>query len=153
MTLDDRGPLEGVVPEYANLGHSVWDEIAPKGDQPGFLPKEFEDPAKMEVGFLRLLHKARLIAKVPFRIIDTIRGDPKSAHGEVPCACADLQVMNSFERSRVVRSLYTVGFVRVGVYPGTDGPNKKDGGGIHVDASRTKPQDRLWTQKISKDKI
>lgn len=153
MELSDKNPLDGIAPEFATAGHSVWYEIEPKGAVPGFLPKEFEEPEKMEVGFLRLLYKARIIAKVPFLVIDTIRGDPRSAHGEIPCACADLQVMNSFERSRVVRSLYAVGFIRIGVYPGTDGLGKKDGGGIHVDASRIKPQDRLWTQKIAKDKI
>lgn len=156
MELRDLGPLDGVQAEYARLSHPVWKEIAPIG-QPGFIPGEFEEPEKMEVEFLRLLHKARIIAKVPFRILDTVRPDPASAHGELPCACCDLQVLDSFERSRVVRALYAVGFTRVGVYPGTDGEyegkKKKDGGGVHVDGSRSKPQDRLWTQKIAKAKV
>ncbi len=147
--LSTKGPLDGIVPEYAKLGHRVWTDIHPK-----FTPKEFEEPEKMEVAFLYKIHAARLLAGVPFRILDTVRDNPKSAHGELPCAAVDLQVLNSYERSRVVRSCYAVGFIRVGCYPGTDGKykgqTKRDGGGIHVDGSRTKPQDRLWTRGMKK---
>lgn len=147
--LSDKGPLDGVKPEFAKLDHPVWKEIWPE-----FTPKEFEAPEKMDVHFLRLLYKARKLAGVPFRIIDTLRDDPRSAHGEVPGIAADLQVLNSYERSRVTRSAYAVGFIRVGVYQGSDGEykgrRKRDGGGVHLDASRTKPQDHLWTMKIRK---
>ena len=152
--LSDKGPLNNLIPTFAKLNHPVWDEIAPRGGGPGFLPTEFEQPEKMDVHFLRLLYKARIIAKVPFRVLDSVRKDPFSAHGEEPCCAVDLQVLTSYERSRVVRAAYFVGFVRVGIYPGSDGEykgkTKRDGGGVHLDASRTKPQDHLWTLKIRK---
>jgi hypothetical protein len=142
----DQSPLIAVPAVLAVVDHQVWEEIHPL-----FQQEEFEEPGKMDVEFLRLLHKARKWAGVPFRILDTIRGDPRSAHGEVPCCAADLQVLNSLERSRVVRSLYHVGFTRVGVYEGSfgvfRGMTKKDGGGVHVDGSRSKPPDRMWTRR------
>lgn len=152
--LSVKGPLKGVSPQFAYLDHPVWDEIAPKDGKGGFKQSEFEKPEAMEVEFLRLLYKARQLAGCPFRILDTVRDDPRSAHGEIPCAAVDLQVLNSWERSRVIRAAYEVGITRVGIYPGTDGEykgsKKKDGGGIHLDASRTKPQDRVWTKGIPK---
>lgn len=148
MPISDRSPLEDVPLEFATLDHPIWDAIAPL-----FTPAEFEDAEKMDVGFLRLLHQARVEAGVPFRILDTLRGDPKSAHGELPCAAADLQLLNSFERGRVIRGVVLAGFVRFGVYPGTDGTyrgmKKKDGGGFHVDGSRTKPA-ACWTRGIQR---
>ena len=147
--LTDKGPLDGVPKEFARLDHPVWKKIAPK-----FTPKEFKEPEKMDAGFLLRLYRARILAGVPFRPISTVRKSIKSAHGEIPCCAIDLQVLNSYERSRVVRSCYEVGFIRVGVYPGTDGTykgkKKRDGGGVHVDGSRSKPQDRMWTMKIRK---
>lgn len=155
--LSDKSPLSHLVPSFAKLDHPVWNEIAPRDGMPGFLPSEFEAPEKMDVHFLRLLYKARIIAKVPFRVIDSVRGDLSSAHGEEPCCAVDLQVLTSYERSRVVRAAYFVGFVRVGVYPGSDGEykgkTKRDGGGVHLDASRTFPQDRMWTMKIRKKEV
>lgn len=147
MALSDKGPLDDIVPTFATLDHEVWDEIAPE-----FLPSEFEDPEKMDVSFLRLFHKARMEAGVPFRIIDTLRDDSRSAHGEVPGIAADLQVLNSRERSRIVRAAYGVGFIRVGVYRGSHGfykgMKKKDGGGVHLDASRNKSSDHMWTMRL-----
>lgn len=146
--LSSASPLEDVPIEFATLDHPVWAAIDPL-----FTPAEFEDPEKMDVGFLRLLHEARVLAGVPFRILDTIRGDARSAHGELPCAAVDLQLLNAYERGRVVRAVVTVGFVRFGVYPGTDGTyrgkKKKDGGGFHVDGSRSKPA-ACWTRGIQR---
>ena len=147
--MKDIGPLDLIEPELATLDHSVWDHIYPE-----LQPCEFRHPEKMDVAFLARLWEARKMADVPFRIISSVRGGPKSAHGEVPCCAVDLQVLNSYERSRVVRSCYKVGFIRVGIYSGSDGKykdkKKRDGGGVHVDGSREKPQDRLWTMKIRK---
>ena len=147
MALSDVGPLDDVVPTPAALDHEVWDEISPQ-----FKPGEFEAPEKMDVGFLRLLHKARILAGVPFRILDTLRDDSRSAHGEVPGIAVDLQVLNSRERSRIVRAAYEVGFIRVGVYEGSHGTykgmTKKDGGGVHIDASRHKSSDHMWTMRL-----
>ncbi len=147
MALSDAGPLDDIVPTFATLDHEVWDEIAPE-----LRPREFEDPEKMDVSFLRLLHKARMLADVPFRILDTLRDDSRSAHGEVPGIAVDLQVVNSRERSRITRAAYEVGFVRVGIYEGSNGVYhgipKKDGGGVHLDASRTKSSDHMWTMRL-----
>lgn len=150
MTLLNEGPLAATQPEYANLSHPVWGEIFPE-----FKPHEFEEPAKMDIHFLRKLHEARLLADVPFRILDSVRGDPRSAHGELPCTAVDLQLLNAYERMRVMRALILVGFTRIGVYPGTSGMykgmKKKDGGGLHVDGSRSKPS-AFWTMKLPKEK-
>lgn len=147
--LTDLSPLAGITPEYAVLDHPVWAEISEH-----FTPKEFEEPEKMDVGFLRLLFRTRVLAGFPFRILDTIRGDPRSAHSELPCAAADLQLLNAWERGRANRAAVTVGFVRCGIYPGTDGyyqtRKKKDGGGFHLDASRAKGA-ACWTRGIQRD--
>lgn len=147
--LHSESPLHGVEPQFADLTHSVWEEI-----YPFFVPGEFEQPRTMDVGFLRLLTEARILADVPFRVLDTVRGDPRSAHGEEPCTAVDLQLLNSYERQRAVRGAVIAGFVRVGIYPGTSGEfrgmRKKDGGGLHLDASRTKPP-RFWTMGIPKE--
>ncbi len=147
MALSDVGPLEEVEPEFATLDHPVWEDISEF-----FLPSEFEAPEKMDVGFLYLLHTARDEAGVPFRILDTLRDDSRSAHGEEPGIAVDLQVLNSRERSRVIRGGFAAGFVRVGCYEGSSGTYKgkvkKDGGGVHLDASRTKSQDHMWTMRL-----
>lgn len=133
--------------EFAKLDHPVWDEIYPE-----FKPKEFEDPEKMEVGFLRKLHKARKIAGVPFRIIDTLRNDSRSAHGEEPGIAVDLQCLNSRERYRIVKAGLEVGFERIGIYEGSNGiykgKRKKDGGGVHLDDSKSKSRGHIWTMRL-----
>ncbi len=145
--LSDTGPLQDIGPEYAHLEHEVWEEISLY-----FKPKEFEDPGSMDVGFLRLLFEARKLSGIPFRILDTLRDDSRSAHGEMPGIAVDLQVLNSRERSRITRAAYSVGFVRVGIYEGSHGiyhgMKKKDGGGVHLDASRTKSSDHMWTMRL-----
>ena len=141
------GPLGRIPEEYATLDHPVWEEIAPE-----LLPKEFEQPESMDVAFLRMLSGARRRAGVPFRILDTVRDDDRSAHGELPCCVVDLQVLSSRERGRVVKACYYEGFERVGVYEGSDGFYKKvwcrDKGGVHIDASRYKPNEVMWTMRI-----
>ncbi len=151
--LSDTGPLADVTPQLAMLDHRVWDDIRPRGERGGFLSVEFEDPEKMEVGFLYKLYDARQLAGVPFRIIDSVRDDPRSAHGEVPCSAVDLQLLSSWERQRINRACVIVGFVRHGIYPGTDGEykgqTKRDGGGYHVDASRFRSA-ACWTRGLRK---
>ena len=141
------GPLHDVIPTLATLDHPIWEEIYPE-----FESREFEDPEKMDVGFLRLLYEARIEADVPFRILDTLRDDSRSAHGEEPGIAADLQCLNSRERFKIVGAAYKVGFERVGIYRGTDGhykgKPKKDGGGVHLDASRHKSSEHMWTKRL-----
>jgi len=133
--------------EFAKFDHPVWDEIYPE-----LQPYEFEDAEKMEVGFLRRLHKARKIAGVPFRILDTLRNDSRSAHGEVPGIAVDLQCLNSQERFKIVKAGLEVGFERIGVYEGSNGiykgKRKKDGGGVHLDMSESKSQGHIWTKRL-----
>lgn len=141
------GPLGNTPEEYAVLSHPVWDEIAPE-----FLPKEFELPESMDVAFLRMLCRSRRRAGVPFRILDTVRDDDRSAHGELPCCVVDLQVLSSGERFKIVKACILEGFERVGTYQGSDGMYRgewrRDKGGVHVDASRTKPNEVMWTMRI-----
>ena len=141
------GPLGHIAEEYATLDHPVWDEIAPE-----LLPKEFEQPESMDVAFLRMLWRARRRADVPFRIIDTVRDDDRSAHGELPCCVVDLQVISSRERFKIVKACILEGFERVGAYEGSDGEyrgkHRRDKGGVHVDASRYKPNEVMWTMRI-----
>ncbi len=147
MTLPSVGPLDGLDPVLALLSHPVWQDI-----EQYFKPREFKEPERMDVWFLRLLFRARVEAEVPFRILDSLRDDSRSAHGEQPGIAVDLQVLNSRERSRVVRGAFAVGFIRVGVYEGSHGiykgMQKKDGGGVHLDASRTKSSDHMWTMRL-----
>lgn len=142
------GPLQDVVPSFATLDHEVWEAIYPE-----LQPHEFEDPEKMDVGFLRLLYRARIEAGVPFRILDTLRDDSRSAHGEEPGIAVDLQCLNSKERFKIVGAGLKVGFERIGIYRGTDGvykgQPKKDGGGVHLDASRHKSSKHMWTKRLS----
>ena len=151
--LRDESPLKDVEPEFAVADHPVWLAIKPRGGFGGFRRKEFEEPDKMDVGFLYLLFKARVLAGCPFRIIDSVRDDPRSVHGELPCPAVDLQILNVWERMRISRACAIVGFVRTGVYPGTDGvyqgKKKKDGGGYHVDGSREKNA-ACWTRGLKK---
>jgi uncharacterized protein YcbK (DUF882 family) len=126
--------------------HPVWAEIAPE-----LTPREFHEPAQMEVDFLRRLSAARRRAGVPFRITSdhrpparnrAARGAEHSAHLEVPCRAVDLTVASNEERFRVVSALLAVGFRRIGVYPAAE-----DGSGaLHVDASEVNPSPRIWTR-------
>ncbi len=133
--------------ESAKLDHPVWDEIFPE-----FKPDEFEDPEKMGVEFLRRLHKARKLAGVPFRVLDTLRDDSRSAHGDVPGIAVDLQCLNSRERFIIFKAALDVGFERIGIYRGTNGmfrgKKKKDGGGVHLDMSESKSSEHMWTKRL-----
>lgn len=149
--MNTESPLHGIAPVRALAFHPVWEEIAPKGDAPGFDRSEFTDPDEMDVHFLRLLYKARQVAGVPFRIISSAR-DPEgstgaslSAHKKRPCRAVDLQVLNNFERACVVIAAVKVGIVRIGVYPASTAGGK---GGVHLDAEThpENPSPRCWTR-------
>ncbi len=152
MSLSEEGPLVRAPIERAVVTHEVWNDIFYKKGVGGFYMDEFEQPEMMEVEFLYLLYKARVIAGVPFRVLASYDGDRniRSAHAEMPCAAVDLQCLNPFERMRIVRAAIAVGFVRIGIYEGTYGEykglEKRDGGGIHLDASRHKPPG-IWTRR------
>lgn len=141
-----ESPLHGIAPEPAAAGNRVWVEIAPE-----LTPAEFRYPEAMDAGFLRLLHRARRRAGVPFRVVsdhrppernEKVRGAKRSAHLEVPCRAVDLRVASNQERWRVVEALLEAGFVRVGLYPAhADGS-----GSVHVDASESNPAPSMWTR-------
>lgn len=139
-------PLAGVELTQATLHHAVWSEVAPE-----FSPGEFRNPERMSAEFLRLLHRVRLLAGVPFRFVSDARlgtaGVSNSAHDEFPCCCVDLRVQSSRERSRIVRAACMLGIVRIGIYPPTPGQRAQWGinsGTVHLDASPKLPQDVIW---------
>ena len=153
----ERGPLSGIVAISATLSHPVWREIEPVSEavgrdaRGGFLPTEFDEPAAMDVSFLRLLWRIRQRTEgVPLRIISAARdpfgstGATKSAHKKRPCRAVDVQVANNLERFLVVRAAILEGIVRIGVYPA----NEAGRGSIHLDAetSSDNPSPRIWTR-------
>lgn len=130
----------------AGRGHPVWREIAPE-----LTPEDFRDPERMDVGFLRLLSRARRRAGVPFRVIsdhreasrnEEVGGALRSAHLELPCRAVDLWAETNEERFRIVEALLSAGFIRIGVYPA----RVSAAGTVHVDASSRNPAPRLWTR-------
>lgn len=103
-----------------------WEELV------NFKPNEFEKPEKMDFLFLLKLDAARKIAKIPFVISSSYRqGDPNS-HGRG--LAVDIKCSDSPSRFKIVSSLLSVGFNRVGIY------DKH----IHVDSDTTLPQNVMW---------
>jgi len=143
-------PLKGIPTVYAAAEHPVWDEVKSDGARGGFERHEFQRPDEMDVEFLRLLHKIRLEASVPMRIISDARppdqdiGASKSAHKKRPCRAVDLKVKNSYERARITAAAILHGIRRWGTYSGDD----HDGGGLHIDAEThpENPSPRNWTR-------
>ena len=111
-----------------------------------FKPQEFDCPCcganMMQQEFMDRLDKAREIAGIPFRITSGYRcprhnakvgGVPNSAHTKG--LAADIQVLESNERWKILRALLALGFCRIGI-----GENF-----IHVDMDKSKPQRVIWT--------
>lgn len=145
-----NGPLQGYRLTPAHAGHVVWREISPQ-----FTRAEFRDPDSMAVEALRLLHRIRVRAGVPFRLVSDARtpatnpGASKSAHLERPCTAIDLRVVNSAERFAIVRAAIQEGVIRIGVYPPTEYQRAtwgKNAGSIHLDASTALPQNVMWVE-------
>ena len=95
----------------------------------------------MDESFVIRLDIARGHAEVPFRITSSIRcekhntkvgGKKNSAHpkGEG----ADIEVISSYERFKIIAALIKVGFNRIGI-----GENF-----IHVDDDTDKPKELCW---------
>lgn len=132
----------------ATPDHPVWREIAPQ-----LAPRDFRHPGMMDVDFLRLLSRVRRDAAVPFRIVSDYRtpeGNPgasASAHLDLPCRAVDLRVLTNHERWAVVRAAIAAGITRLGIYAPTASQIAQYGkasGSVHLDASTTNPQDRIW---------
>jgi hypothetical protein len=146
METTEYGPLADIELHFAHRDHPVWHQIHPL-----FQPHEFRFPYHMDIAFLRLLHHTRIRAGVPFRIRSDhrpadhntpARGATGSAHIPIPCRAVDLAIANNYERFQVVAAAIAQGFQRIGIYPAaTD-----NSGSIHLDASTTHPQPRIWTR-------
>ena len=141
-----KGPLAGLAPEYAVVGHAVWRAIAPE-----IREHEFRSPYLMDVHFLYLLSVIRRRSGVPFRIRSDYRdparnaaagGASGSAHMERPCRAVDLHVIDNRERFLLLSAAMAAGIQRIGIYPAKE----DNSGSVHLDASATKPQPRMWTR-------
>ena len=95
---------------------------------------------KMCIDFLHQLDNARRIAEVPFKITSGYRspqhnldvgGRVKSSH--LVGKAADILVVNSYDRSRILQGLIQAGFKRIGVGKTF----------VHCDTDETKPQ-AIW---------
>jgi hypothetical protein len=144
-------PLAGVPAELALKSHPIWQEIAPRGDRPGFRQSEFTSPFAMDAQFLRWLYRVRQeTGSVPMRVISDARGDDEgatlSAHKSRPCRAVDLQVYNAAERAVILLAAIRLGCVRWGTYPGKVTAKGKDQAGLHLDCSEELPAPRAWTR-------
>lgn len=140
---------------FAVANHSVWGEVAPE-----ITPRDFNNPEKMDVDFLRLLSRIRRKCGVPFRIVSDHRtpgtnpGAAKSAHMELPCKAVDLRVLNNPERFKIVRAAFEEGIVRFGIYAPTPEQVKNFGemsGSVHLDVSTDNPQGTMWMKWAKPD--
>jgi len=107
---------------------------------------EFDCPSlqgsgvNMDHTFLRMLDEARGLAGVPFHITsgyrtkehnDSLKNSvPNSSH--IIGHAADIATPNGLHRSKILRALYAVGFVRVGI--------SFSGNFIHVDNDPNKQE-------------
>lgn len=109
---------------------------------------EFDSPdlpgsgEEMKASFLTMLDNARELAKIPFEINSGFRTDfhnkrvggvESSSH--LKGYAADISCNQSKERYRIISSLLSVGFNRIGVAKTF----------IHVDNDPDKPKDVIWT--------
>jgi len=110
-----------------------------------FTSTEFEclccKRSEMDMDFIKLLQRARSIAKMPFHINSGYRcvkhnaavgGVATSSH--LRGLAADIACRDSMQRFRIVQSLIAAGFVRIGLSDTF----------IHVDNDVVKPYS-LWT--------
>ncbi len=113
-----------------------WGKLSPL-----FTKSEFDHPDKVSPKLLRMLHKARKIAGVPFIINSDYRtseenrkagGKANSAH--LRGLAIDISCETSGYRYRMLRAFYKVGFRRIG-----EGKTF-----LHVDVDESLPQDKHW---------
>ena len=112
-----------------------------------FERSEFDSPDvegsgdEMQEGFIRMLHRARVLSNTPFRINSGYRshshnqkvgGTPNSSHLK-GCA-ADIHISSSVQRMKVLAALVDAGFRRIGIADTF----------IHVDNDPSK-NDACWT--------
>lgn len=112
-----------------------------------FTPEELASPddlsshTKMDPFLMFKLTQARVLANIPFPITSGFRtpdhntivgGDPDSSH--LSGHAVDIRCTDSLSRSTILKSLITVGFVRIGIYPHH----------IHADVHPLKHSPRYW---------
>jgi hypothetical protein len=147
-----QSPLGKVSPQFAHKDHPVWAEVRPE-----FTPKDFANPYRMDVGFLRWLHGVRKEAGVPMWITSDARdadsdvGADLTAHKKLPCRAVDGQVKDEWkgmpgseQLARIIIAAVKEGCVRIGVYK-----SKRGLGDIyHLDAEThpDNPSPRMWTK-------
>ncbi len=96
---------------------------------------------EMEESFLRRLDAAREAAGVPFKVNSGFRctkhnklvgGKSNSSH--LYGLAADIKVIASRKRSKVLAALFMIGFDRIGIAKTF----------IHADSDETKPREVIW---------
>jgi zinc D-Ala-D-Ala carboxypeptidase len=106
-----------------------------------YSPDMLEDGNHMQMHFIQRLHKARVIADIPFIINSGHRSpthnkivggldDSSHLYGEA----SDIKYTNSQECFIIVSALIQAGFTRIGIKKGM----------IHVDDDYRKPKNVLW---------
>lgn len=95
----------------------------------------------VDTDMLKLLHKARVLANVPFNINSWCRcskhnkavgGSANSSHLR---GCAvDIRASDSSSRFKILSALISVGFNRIGIY----------NWGIHCDTDKELPRNHIW---------
>tara|TARA_R110000796_G_scaffold42100_2_gene104301 strand:- start:97 stop:483 length:387 start_codon:yes stop_codon:yes gene_type:complete len=106
-----------------------------------YSPDMLEDGNHMKMHFIQRLHKARVIADIPF-IINS--GHRSPAHNKIVGGlddsshldgeAGDIKYTNSRECFIIVSALIQAGFTRIGIKKGM----------IHVDDDYRKPKNVLW---------
>ncbi len=99
-----------------------------------FKRSEFSNPDGMSTELLLKLDWARHKSKLPFLLTSTYRANDVRSHGKG--LAADISCKNSAHRLIIIKSLLSVGFERIGIYPEH----------LHVDVSVDSPA-VLWYGK------
>jgi zinc D-Ala-D-Ala carboxypeptidase len=114
-----------------------------------FKLSEFDSPDEIGSGnnmcliFLNKLDKARELAGIPFKINSGYRtpkhnakigGVKGSAHTNIPCNAADINVVGTAGRFKIINAALKVGFNRIGIGKTF----------IHLDTDLKKSQNIIW---------
>ena len=104
-------------------------------------PSEKGSGSKMNVEFLELLEKARIVAELPFKITSGYRNSEhnikvggKSDSSHLKGLAADISVTDSRTRNIILNALISVGFTRIGIAKTF----------IHADLDIDKSQNVYW---------
>lgn len=98
-----------------------------------FSREEFNQPEKMDYGFMRKLNHARHLADFPFHITSSYRDDDRSS-AHYTGKAVDVAVWSSQQRYAIVQAAMEAGISRIGVYDRH----------VHLDEVDSRPQLVLW---------